>query len=130
MPVYASSPATVPAGLVNANMTCSGTGLSGSVAVSSYDPTTGIVTLASGSPTTNGTFTFTNNVLSGNSAEPTLPSNVVYTDIDTLFAPGGVPIGSYFFDGLHFNSKGHRLMARTLFQIMRNKFTPDQLISR
>lgn len=68
--------------------------------------------------------------LTGNTAEPALGNNVQLVDIDSLFG-GASPIVSYFMaDGLHPNSKGHRLMARTLFSVMQSRFTPDQLISR
>ena len=72
----------------------------------------------------------TASALSGNTAEPSLGTNVQYVDIDTLFG-GASPTTNYFLpDGLHLNSYGHRLMAKTLFAVMRNSFTPDQLMAR
>lgn len=68
--------------------------------------------------------------LTGNTAEPALGTNVQYVDIDTLFG-GASPNTAYFLpDGLHPNSRGHRLLARTLFTTIRNNFSPDQLIAR
>ena len=68
----------------------------------------------------------TASALSGNTAEPAFGNNVQYVDVDTLFGQNG----AYFLDGLHLNSRGHRLIARTLFSVIRNNFTPDQLMAR
>ena len=64
--------------------------------------------------------------IAGNSAEPPFGANVVYQDINSIFQTNA----AYFFDGLHFNSRGHRLMARTLFATIVSKFSADQLIAR
>lgn len=64
--------------------------------------------------------------LSGNSQEPKFPPNVQYVDLDSLFSASS----SYFIDGLHFNSRGHRLMARTIFNVLQARYSPDELISR
>ena len=64
--------------------------------------------------------------ISGNTNEPAFGSNVQYVDIDSVFGLNS----KYFFDGIHLNSLGHRLMARTLFTVMRNNFSPDQLMAR
>lgn len=67
--------------------------------------------------------------LTGNTAHAPFGANVQYVDIDTLL--GGGAVTTYFLpDGLHLNSEGHRLMARTLFSVIRNNFSPDQLIAR
>jgi hypothetical protein len=115
---------------VAAGQTVTGAGIT-SATVSSVNYSTGVVTITGTITTlTTSAYVFTNPVRSGNTAEPTLGSNVIFVDIDTLFG-GATPNPGYFLsDGLHLNSRGHRLMARTLFSTIVSKFSADQLIAR
>lgn len=68
--------------------------------------------------------------ITGNTAEPALGTNVQYVDIDTLFGGATPNVNLFLPDGIHPNTAGHRLMARTLFSAIRNNFSPDQLMAR
>ena len=64
--------------------------------------------------------------IAGNSQEPAFQQGVQYVDVDSVIQQNP----ALFFDGLHFNSRGHRLMARTLFNVIYRYLTQDQLMAR